>query len=206
MLMTVFFFAKDDKLLDSFVISLQSEFNLTCAGDVGAFLEIQFTRPSDGSLELTQPSLISKIVKECGLNEESKHHNTPAVTKLLSKDSSGPQREHSWNYRKIVGMLTFLSMSSSPDIAFAIHQCACFSYCPMRIHEIAIHHICRYLQDTSTKGLILHPTLQHRTLDCFVDADFAGLWTEDGSSDVTSVKSRTGSVILFANCPVLWVS
>jgi hypothetical protein len=39
-----------------------------------------------------------------------------------------------------------------------------------------------------------------------VDADFDGLWTEASSSETTSVKSRTGFVILFANCPVLWVS
>jgi len=199
-------FAKSDVLLDSFVNSLRSEFNLTCDGDVGAFLGIQFTRTSTGSLELNQPGLIEKIVKECGLDAESKRHNTPAVTKLLSKDSSGPQREHSWNYRMIVGMLTYLSMSSRPDIAFAVHQCARFSTSPMRIHEIAIRRICRYLQATATKGIILHPTLHHRNLDCFVDADFAGLWTEDSSSDITSVKSRTGYVILFANCPVLWVS
>jgi hypothetical protein len=199
-------FARDDKLLDSFIPSLQTEFNLTCAGDVGAFLGIQFTRTSNGHLELTQPGLISKIVKECGLDEESKGHNTPAVTKLLLKDSSGPQREHSWNYQMIVDMLTYLSMSSCPDIAFAVHQCTRFSTCPMRVHEIAICRVCRYLQATSTKGLILHPFLHHRNLDCFVDADFAGLWTEDSSSEVTSVQSRTGYVILFADCPVLWVS
>jgi len=76
----------------------------------------------------------------------------------------------------------------------------------MRIHEIAVRCICRYLQATAIKGIILHPTLHHRNLDCFVDADFAGLWTEDTSSDATSVKSRTGYVILFANCTVLWVS
>ncbi len=61
----------------------------------------------------------------------------------------------------IVGMHTYLSMSSCPDIALAVHQCARFSTCPMRVHEIAICHICRYLQATSTKGLILHPTLHH---------------------------------------------
>jgi hypothetical protein len=65
-------FAKSDVLLDSFVTSLQSDFNLTC--DVGAFLGIQFTRTSTGSLELTQPGLIGKIIKECGLDEESKRH------------------------------------------------------------------------------------------------------------------------------------
>jgi hypothetical protein len=199
-------FARDDTTLDSFVLSLQEEFNLTCDGDVGAFLGIQFTRTSTGSLELTQPGLIAKIVKECGLDAESKRHNTPAVTKLLSKDSSGPQREHEWNYRMIVGMLTYLSMSSRPDIAFAVHQCARFSSCPMRVHEIAVRRICRYLQATATKGYILNPTSHNRNLDCYVDADFAGLWTEASSSEATSVKSRTGYVILFANCPVLWVS
>ena len=62
-------FAKAASTLDIFVTSLQSEFNLTCAGDVGAFLGIQFTRTSAGHLELTQPGLISKIVKECGLDD-----------------------------------------------------------------------------------------------------------------------------------------
>jgi hypothetical protein len=87
-------FAKEDATLEKSVASLQSEFNLTFAGDVGAFLGIQFTCTSNGNLELTQPGLIAKIVKECSLDAESKRHNTPAVTKLLSKDSSGPQREH----------------------------------------------------------------------------------------------------------------
>jgi hypothetical protein len=59
-------FTKDDAILDSFVTSLQSEFNLTCAGDIGAFLGIQFTRAPNGLLEPTQPGLIAKIVKECG--------------------------------------------------------------------------------------------------------------------------------------------
>jgi hypothetical protein len=106
----------------------------------------------------------------------------------------------------IVGMLTYLSMSSCPDIAFAVHQCARISTYPMRIHEIAICRICRYLQATNNKGYILNPTLQNCNLDCYVDADFAGLWTEASSSKATAVKSRTGYAILFANCPVLWVS
>lgn len=34
-----------------------------------------------------------------------------------------------------------------------------------------------------------------------MDADSAGLWTEDTSSEPTSVKSCTGYAILFANGP-----
>jgi hypothetical protein len=33
-------FAKDDAILDSFILSLKEEFNLTCDGNVGAFLGI----------------------------------------------------------------------------------------------------------------------------------------------------------------------
>jgi hypothetical protein len=39
-----------------------------------------------------------------------------------------------------------------------------------------------------------------------VDADFAGLWSPSNTHDPISVKSRTGYVITFASCPVLWSS
>ena len=44
------------------------------------------------------------------------------------------------------------------------------------------------------------------TVDCFVDADFAGQWNVDNPEDPLCVKSRTGYVLLFRNCPVQWVS
>jgi hypothetical protein len=75
----------------------------------------------------------------------------------------------------------------------------------MRIHEIAVRHICRYLQATNDKGYILQPN-NKCNLDCYVDADFAGMWHEEISDEPYSVKSRTGYIILFANCPVLWLS
>jgi hypothetical protein len=55
---------------------------LTCEGDVGAFLGIQFTWNNRGHIAMTQTGLIAKIIKECGLDSESKRHKTPAVTKL----------------------------------------------------------------------------------------------------------------------------
>jgi hypothetical protein len=63
----------------------------------------------------------------------------------------------------------------------------------------------QYLKGTSTKGIILKPSSLYN-LDCFVDADFAGSWTISTSELPSSVKSRTGYVITFASCPVLWSS
>jgi hypothetical protein len=65
--------------------------------------------------------------------------------------------------------------------------------------------ICQYLKGTQEKGLILRPT-STLTLDCYVDADFAGLWPHEDKSDATCVKSRSGNVIKLSDCPVIWGS
>jgi hypothetical protein len=62
------------------------------------------------------------------------------------------------------------------------------------------------LHGTSTQGYLLQPSKDQCNLDCYVDADFAGLWDLDTSDDPNSVKSRTGYIITFTNCPVLWAS
>jgi hypothetical protein len=102
-------------------------------------------------------------------------------------------------------MLTYLSTSTRPDIAFAVHQCAKFSASPKRVHELAVRRIVRYLKGTCDRGYILRPS-STLNLDCFVDADFAGTWTSSTSDDPSSVKSRTGYVITLASCPILWSS
>lgn len=43
-------------------------------------------------------------------------------------------------------------------------------------------------------------------MDCYVDADFAGLWPHEDKSDPTCVKSRKGYVICISGCPVIWGS
>ena len=55
------------------------------------------------------------------------------------------------------------------------------------------------------KGLILDPS-DDLTLDCYPDADFAGLWGHEHPQDPHCARSRTGFVILLAGCPVLWSS
>ena len=43
-------------------------------------------------------------------------------------------------------------------------------------------------------------------VNCYSDADFAGLWGNEDPQDPICARSRTGFVITFANCPLLWVS
>ena len=74
-------------------------------------------------------------------------------------------------------------------------------------HEKAILQICRYLKGTRSEGLIIKPNMKEMLqVNCFADAGFARLFSIEDPQDVTSVRSRTGYVLTFVGCPILWVS
>ena len=65
--------------------------------------------------------------------------------------------------------------------------------------------ICRYLQGTKDNGIVFNPS-KKLVVDCYADADFAGLWGHEDPQYPICAISRTGFVVTFANCPLLWVS
>ena len=101
---------------------------------------------------------------------------TPAETSPLPKDAAGTPASGSFNYAVAVGMLLYLSGHSRPNIAFAVHQCARYTFHPTCCHELAIVFIWRYLKGTMDKGPIMTPS-SSPCVDCYPDADFVGLLT-----------------------------
>jgi hypothetical protein len=56
------------------------------------------------------------------------------------------------------------------------------------------------------KGLILRPNMS-KSFEVHVDCDFAGNWVkEDAMEDPSTAKSRTGYVISYGGCPIIWAS
>ena len=102
-------------------------------------------------------------------------------------------------------MLLYLSTNTRPGIAFAVSQVARFGHNPKKSHAIAVKTIVRYLSRTSDKGTIMSPTGKF-DLDCYVDADFAGLYKSDPDEAPTAAKSRLGYIIFLSNCPLIWCS
>ena len=47
---------------------------------------------------------------------------------------------------------------------------------------------------------------KNKSLEAYVDASFAGGWNKTWSNEATSVMSRTGFLIKYANCPIIWIS
>ena len=102
-------------------------------------------------------------------------------------------------------MLMYLATNSRPEITYAVHQCARFIHNYFKSHDVIIKCVLRYLKRTSNRGMDVHLTGKYN-VDCYVDADFAGIWSIEDNRDPICVKSRTGCISMFINSPILWVS
>ena len=201
-------FSKDKALADELILKLKEKFTLSEEEDASAYLGVQMKIDKESeTVSMTQPFLIARIVELLGdAVKDANVKATPAVFKeILHKDDDSPDRKQSWNYRSAIGMLNYLAATTRPDCLFAVHQCARFSVNPKLSHERAVKRIVRYLKGTQDKGLIIKPDAT-KGVQCFVDADFAGGYSNETKDDPISVFSRTGYVIFYYNCPICWVS
>jgi len=202
-------FARKPEQIDKVIDSLrgnpnEGKFLLKEEDTVAGFLGILLEPQDDGTIELKQTGLIDRILTVMDL-EDSNPKSTPAATTPLGKDVKGAPCQEKWSYASVVGMMMYLASNSRPEIAFAVHSCARFTHCPRRSHELGLKRIARYLKGTRTRGMIIRPT-DDLKMDCYVDADFAGLWGVEDPDDPTSVRSRSGHVITVGGTPVLWSS
>jgi hypothetical protein len=203
---------KDQEVMDAFVQSLTDDgdsynWEHTVEGAVSAFLGIDIHHHvKNNRYKLTQTGLVDKILEATNLKDcNSKPTPCSPDGKTLGSDKNGPAAEQDWNYASIIGMLLYLAGNSRPDIAFAVHQAARFTHAPKASHEKAVIRICRYLKGTRNEGLVLQPSRKLK-VDCYVDADFGGLFGAEDPLDPMCAKSRTGFVIMLANCPLVWAS
>jgi hypothetical protein len=136
--------------------------------------------------------LISNLI-----NIQSKHPTNKDYWELTSM---GGAPHETYNYRSIVGQFGYLKGHSRPDIEFAYSQCARFSNNPKQSHEKDLEHIGLYLKGTRKNGLISRPKdIDNLPIDCYFDADFAGIWGFEDNQDPSSVRIQTGFVIFVAD-------
>ena len=197
--------AKSESIVEELVNALiQKGFELSREASFSEFLGIKYNELTDGSISMTQKGLINKIIAATNMEGCNPKH-TPALKAALGLDPDGAPMSESWSYPSVIGMLLYLSTNTRPDIAFAVSQVARYSHNPKQSHAAAVKHLVRYLSKTKDNGIIVKPS-DSFSLDCYVDADFAGRYGRDPDSDPTSVKSRTGYIIKLGGCPVFWKS
>ena len=160
-------------------------------------------KTSPQELCLTQTGLIDKVLAITSMTD-CNGVDIPSTTTPIGLDTHGDPFIESWQYNSVIGMLMYLSTNTGPDIVYAIHQAACFSHAPWNSHAVAVCHKLQYLKKTKTMGLRLKPT-SGQCINCYIDADFAGLFAIENNEDPISVKAKTSYEVLYKGSPLHWV-
>ena len=104
--------------------------------DVAGFLGISIKR-SGNTIKLSQEGLIKRVVDTLRIGHLPRQY-TPASAVPLVKDPDGDPPNAEYNYASVVGMMQYLQAHSRPEISYDVSQCARFTHCPRRSHEVAL--------------------------------------------------------------------
>ncbi len=115
--------------LNALVTSLHNgddNFALQDKGSIDKYLGVDISQVNGTSFQLTQPFLIKCITQLLGIdNGKTSKKLTPVSKPLLNKDLDGVPQKYTWEYWAAIGMLTYLTGSVRPDIAY------CYGCTPM---------------------------------------------------------------------------
>jgi hypothetical protein len=197
----------DEKVIDQLIQEIGTVFKITHSETVSDFLGVRIDRDeTNGTVSMTQPLLIQSIINDMGFNDITNGREFPTLSsKILLRHQDSPPHNEKWHYRGIIGKLNYLEKSTRPDISYAVHQCARFMENPKEEHSKAVKAIVRYLIATKDRGLICTPN--ESSIECYCDADFAGNYhISEAENEIDTARSRTGFVIKYAGCPLMWAS
>jgi hypothetical protein len=201
---------KTDREIDQVIKDLKGQkLDLTDEGDIGDFLGVKIQKQSDGTMSLSQPHLIDQILRDCHMdNDDISSKDTPLPSgKVVHRFTGSVPFDDHFPMRTVIGRMMYLEKASRPDISAAVHMLARYASCPKKEHGKLVKHVVAYLKATRDKGIIYKVDKSH-SFDCYVDASFSGDYVKDidQSDDPSSARSRTGLVIQYHGCPILWRS
>ena len=198
-------YAGDDKMEWTAVKQqLMNRYKMTDKGPIRMLLGMKVERDRmKKTITLTQEAYVNKMLKVFGM-EQCKPIATPMDKNKLTKQDC-PQTQEEQNemrdipYKELVGSLLYASVTTRPDIAYAVNQVSRFMSNPGMKHWQACKRILRYLKGATKTGLVLNGADRSQPLlSAYSDADWAG--------DVDDRKSTTGTVMMMNGSVVSWMS
>ena len=172
--------------LHSFISHFSSVFALQDIGHISYFLGIE-VQQSSTYLHISQQKYIHNLLTRTTMIE-GKATLTPGA---LGKPLPDPSL-----YRSIVGASQYVTITR-PDISFFVNKSYQFMAHPTSTHWLFVKRILRYLEGTSTHGLLLHSS-SLLALQGYTDADWASC-----SDDR---KNTNGSCLFFIPNLISWSS
>ncbi|XP_075170114.1 uncharacterized protein LOC142242423 [Haematobia irritans] len=128
--------------------------------------------------------------------ENSKAVGTPLDPGYNGKCNNDCELADKEKYQSVIGALSFLAVTTRPDIQHSVSKLAQHNTNPHAEHMVAVKHILRYLRGTAEFGLKFEKG----------DSVVHGYVDSDWGSDAIDRKSYTGYVFFIGNSVVSWES
>ena len=160
----------NEKVLENLMSRVSSDFELKCLGEAKSYLGIQLDRDENGHFLISQPNYISSIIEAARLTD-AKSSKFPLDTGYHKLD--GTNLSDNQEYRKLIGMLLFLSTNSRPDISASVSILSQRVSNPRDIDMNEVKRIIRYLKGTQYLKLRLSSPNSNGKVFAYSDADWA---------------------------------
>lgn len=177
---------------------ISKKFNTKDLGKLSYFLGMKVEQDEkNGSVWIGQHAYTESLLKKFGM-EDCKPVSTPVdISSKLTQATDDSLCVDQHRYQSAIGSLMYLSVSTRPDISFAVSSLARFSSNPTKEHWTALKRLLRYLKGTTMFGILY---TKGGASECigFSDADWAG--------DTNDRKSTSGYVFMLNGGAVSWSS
>ena len=149
------------------------------------------------TLSISQQSYTEKVLKRFGM-ESCKPIATPLEPgKKFHELSSDDESFDTQIYQQAIGCLTYMFVTTRPDIAAAVGILSQYMKQPSKDHWMGVKRVLRHLKGTVNNG-ITYSSNKEKDLIGYCDSDWAG--------DIDTRKSTSGYVFQLGNSAISWSS
>ena len=182
----------DEKAINVLEKELSADYEVKDLGQARYCLRVEFKK-SDCEVSLGQHGYIQELFQRF---DKSNCKPVVIIVNPKTKNKNPSEEELTLPYRKLVGVLTDLSATTSPDIAYSINRLEQFKNCYGTEHWKAAKHVLHYLIGTVDIEVVYKK--KPEPIKGFADLDWEGC-IEDG-------KSQSGYMFLLSGEPISWDS
>ena len=188
--------SKDKNVIESLANEISKTFQLKYLGEVKQFIGINVERQRTGIFQINQSNYINKIAETFQLESSkgSLYPLDPGYFKLNDDDFLDSNNK----YRKVIGMLLYVSTNTRPDISAAIGILAQKVSKPRKLDLTESFRVIKYLLKTQHHSLVLGDQTSQIPLVGYTDAN----WAENRLDR----KSTGGFLCKVFNSTVCWTS
>jgi ribonuclease HI len=184
--------------------ALMATFEARDLREATSYLGIKIERQRESlHLKLSHEVMITDLIKRytpCFTMEDCKTRSVPLNPSIkLTKDEGEVLDRRQYPYCQLVGSLMYLSITTRPDISYAVGVLARHMAKPTLLHWQTAKGVLKYLAGTATKGIVFGSNdVGSRSVQGYCDADYAG--------DTDTRRSTTGYVFLLHGGTITWSS